>query len=179
MKTGLFNLSGSLGLCFGFGAIVLVACASNEPFDPAGVKVAVDSAVYHLRPMQGNAWYEINLTFTILNTKTEDVYLSRSCGSWSLRRADDADKTDLMLGEYACAAIGSFGPLSPITLHPGEQFSQSFRLTGSNSPLTRPPITIENNTGTLVFTWWLTDPEGRQTVGLARSAPFRVEPPGA
>ena len=155
-------------------AAMLTSCGSSEPFDPSGVKVSVDSTVYHLQSMQGNAWYQINLTFTIVNEKSYDVFLDRNCGSWHLGRADEADSTRLLLGMYACTE-GSHP--APLTLAPGEQFSGSFRLTGSNSSLTRPPITIENNTGTLVLSWWLTDPNGRP-VGRARSSPFRVEPPG-
>ena len=154
----------------------LLACQSNEPFDPSGVKVSVDSTVYHLQSMQGNAWYQINLTFTIVNNKSYDVFLAQDCGSWNLGRADESDTTRLGLGSYACFAM-DVGRAAPLTLAPGEQFSGSFRLTGSNSSLTRPPITIETNTGTLVLSWWLTDPDGRP-VGRARSSPFRVEPPG-
>ena len=47
---------------------------------------------------------------------------------------------------------------------------------GSNSSLTRPPITIENNTGELVFSYVFTDPFGNQ-IGRVNSAAFRVEPP--
>jgi hypothetical protein len=151
----------------------LTACATNEPFDPSDVKVSVDSAVYHLRPMQNNAWYQINLTVTVVNDKPYDVFVSQECGSWHLGRADGSDKPYLYLGSYACFE-GS--KVAPMILAPGEQFSRSFRLTGSNSSDTRPPITIENNTGTLVFEYVLTDPDGIP-VGRARSAPFLVEPP--
>jgi hypothetical protein len=123
--------------------------------------------------MQGNAWYQIKLTFTIVNNKDYSIFLDQNCGSWHLGRADEADKTPLYLGEYGCIE-GSNPP--PFVLAPGQQYSGSFRLTGSNSPQTRPPITIENNTGTLVFSWWVTDPDGRP-FDRVRSAPFRVEPP--
>jgi hypothetical protein len=65
---------------------LLTSCASVEAFDPSGVKVAVDSAVYHLQPMQGNAWYQINLTFTIVNNNKYEIFLSQSCPSWQLAR---------------------------------------------------------------------------------------------
>lgn len=179
MKTGLFNRSGSLRLFIGAGMIaVLASCASERPFDPSGLSVNVDSAVYHLQPQQGHTWYQINLTFTIVNNKDYAVFLGQYCGSWSIDRADEADKTPLYLGEYGCALTGGPGSPQPITLAPGEKFSRTFRVTGSNSPDTRPPITIENNTGTLVFSWGLTDDFGTP-VGVARSAPFRVEPPAA
>ena len=154
----------------------LLACQSNQPFDPSGVRVTVDSTVYHLQPMQGNAWYQINLSFTIVNNNNYEVFLSQTCPSWQLARADESDKTELILGSYACLAA-DLGSELPRVLPPGERFSGSFRLTGSNSSLTRPPITIENNTGTLVLSWWLMDPDGRP-VGRARSSAFRVEPPG-
>ena len=155
-------------------AALLSSCKSVRPFDPSGVKVSVDSAVYHLQPTPGNYWYQINLTVTVVNDNGYDVYVSQGCGNWDLARADESDKTELFLGSYACFAEGP--RQAPLTLAPGDGFSRSFRVTGSNSPDTRPPITIENNTGTLVFTYWLTDPDGRP-LGRARSSAFRVDPP--
>ena len=157
-----------------FVGLGLVACASEKPFDPSGVNVAVDSAVYHLQPQPGHYWYQINLTLTLVNNKNYDVFVSKDCGSWRLARADESDKTYLYLGSYGCIESPRQAPLD---LAPGQRFSRSFTLAGSNSPDTRPPITIENNTGTLVFEYVLTDPDGRPA-GRARSAPFRVEPPG-
>ena len=157
-----------------FIGLSLIACASEKPFDPSGVNVAVDSAVYHLQPMQGNAWFQINLAVTVVNDKNYDIFVDRDCGNWRLARADETDKTYLYLGSYGCIE----GPRqAPLVLSPGKSFTEKFRLTGSNSDRANPPITIENNTGTLVFEYVLTDPDGRPA-GRVRSAPFRVEPPG-
>lgn len=166
-----FVSTGFVGLAL---AVMLTSCASSEAFDPSGVRLSVDSTAYHLRPQAGHYWYEINLTVTVVNDKSYDVFVSQDCGSWRLARADESDKTELYLGSYGCIE----GPRqAPLIVAPGKSFSRSFTLSGSNSPDTRPPITIENNTGTLVFEYVLTDPSGIP-VGRARSTPFRVEPPG-
>jgi len=157
--------------------VIFALACRGEPVAPLahGVEIAVDSAVYHLRPQSGNLWYEISMVVTVNNQSDETVYLSTDCGSWSLRRADENDKTWLKLGEYACAAIGV--PRSaPIMIAAHTSYSKPFKIIGSNSPQTQPPITIANNTGTLVFTYVFLTSDGTGAVQL-RSAPFKVIPP--
>jgi hypothetical protein len=156
--------------------IFLFACR-GEPVAPLahGVEIVVDSAVYHLRPQSGGGWYEISMVVTVSNTSDETVYLSTNCGSWSLRRADENDKTPLILGEYACAIAG-FPRSDPIVIAAHTSYSKPFKIIGSNSPLTQPPITIANNTGTLVFSYVFLTSDGTGATQL-RSAPFGVVPP--
>src|SRR6266498_709727 len=154
--------------------MLLTSCEADRGFAPAStVVIKTDSTVYHLQSMAGGVWYQINLTVTVVNDSDRDVFIGRDCGDWRLARADETDKTYLYLGSYGCTE-GS--RQQPIDIAPGKTFSESFRLTGSNSELTRPPITIENNTGTLVFSYVFTDPFGNQ-IGRVSSAAFRVEPP--
>jgi len=154
--------------------MILTSCESDRGFAPASsVAIKTDSAVYHLQSMAGGVWYQINLTVTVVNDSDRDVFVGRDCGDWRLARADETDKTYLFLGSYGCTEGGR---QQPVDIGPGKKFSESFRLTGSNSELTRPPITIEQNTGTLVFSYVFTDPFGNQ-IGRVNSAAFRVEPP--
>jgi hypothetical protein len=155
-------------------AVFLASCHSEEGVVPTrGLAVTVDSAVYHLQPWPGG--YAINLTATVVNDSDRDVFLSQDCGNWALARADKADTTALFLGDYGCALISN-SLHQPRVIASGQRYSRSFRMTGSNSPLTFPPITIDNNTGTLVFWYQFTDPTGRPA-GRVHSLPFRVEPP--
>ena len=131
----------------------------------------VDSSAYHLMPASGG--YAITLRVTVVNDSDQDVFISQDCGSWRLARASESDKTTLYLGAYECIEGERQQPLA---IAAGDEHSRTFRLTGSNSPLTRPPITIENNTGTLVFSYTFTDPMGDPR-GNVRSAPFSVLPP--
>lgn len=153
---------------------LLTSCEADRGFAPASsVAIRTDSSVYHLQSMAGGVWYQIYLTVTVVNDSDRDVFVGRDCGDWRLARADETDKTELYLGSYGCIE-GS--RQQPIDIAPGKTFSESFRVTGSNSEFTRPPITIENNTGTLVFSYMFTDPFGNQ-IGRVNSAAFRVEPP--
>jgi hypothetical protein len=170
------NIPRHLKAVWAIGTIMmlLTSCEAERGFAPASsVAIKTDSAVYHLQSMDGGVWYQINLTVTVVNDSNRDVFIGRDCGDWRLARADETDKTDLILGSYACIESPRQEPLH---IAPGEQFSRSFRLTGSNSELTRPPITIENNSGTLVLSFVFTDPLGNQ-IGRVNSAAFRVEPP--
>jgi hypothetical protein len=163
-------------IVFGISVVTLVglaACGSEKTVDPThGVTISVDSAVYHLQP-----WFEfdygIQLTVTVANEGDQVVFLSQDCGSRFLMRADSSDKTRLFLGSYACIESPR---QTPLHIDPGQSYSRTLRLTGSHSPLTRPPITIENNTGTMVFGYVFTDPDGRP-ISRVHSTPFRVEPP--
>ena len=162
-------------LAIGTITMILTSCESDRSFAPtSSVAIKTDSAVYHLQAMAGGAWFQIYLSVTVVNDSDHDVFIGRDCGDWRLARADETDKTYLYLGSYGCTEASR---QQPIDIAPGERFSESLRLTGSNSDLTRPPITIENNTGTLVFSYVFTDPFGNQ-IGRVNSAAFRVEPPG-
>jgi hypothetical protein len=154
---------------------VLSACDSQSPLQPAvGVDVAVDSAVYHLRSFFGS--YQVDIRSTITNSSDHDIFIGQDC--WDgprLRRSDPADKRELLLGEYACA-VSSQGSATPLRIAAGAQYTQTFKLSGSNSPQTRPPITIDDNTGSLAMTYALTDSAGKQ-IGSIASPAFTVVPP--
>lgn len=154
----------------------LASCVSDSSFAPSnGLEVAVDSSVYHLTLMSGGYWYQMNMNVTIVNNSDKTVYLSQDCGSWSIRRAN-GDPTRLLLGEYGCADIGGVSRPAPLAIAAGDSYSKPFRIEGTNSPQTRPKITIEDNIGTLVFSYVFTNPDGTGGVSV-RSAPFVVAPP--
>ena len=157
------------------GAIVLVllcaACRSGTaPY--ANISVTVDSAVYHLRPVQ--SWYTIRLTATIANNSDHDVYLSRFCPSTSLTRPKGYS-IDLELGQYACAAGGA-SPLPPtLTLSPGSSHTESHTLQGDEQPQATPQITMENLTGPAVC-GFLVSADLRRFAPVL-SSPFVVQAP--
>lgn len=151
---------------------MLGSCDGPTDFTPRrGVAIMVDSSAYHLSPASDG--YAITLTATIVNDSDRDLFLSQDCGSWRLARASESDKTTLYLGAYECIEGQR---QQPVAIAAGDEYSRTFRLTGTNSPLTRPRITIENNTGTLVFWYTFTNPSGDSRVNV-HSAPFSVVPP--
>jgi hypothetical protein len=153
----------------------LGACDSQSPVQPAaGVDVAVDSAVYHLQRFFSD--YHVEIKSTITNSSDHDIFIGQDCGDGPrLRRSDPSDKRQLLLGEYACAA-SSQTTATPLRIAAGGQYTQTFKLDGSNSSQTRPPITIDDNTGSVAMTFSLTDAAGKVLANLA-SAAFTVVPP--
>jgi hypothetical protein len=155
--------------------VSILACRSKPGIvDTRGVTVRVDSAVYHLQE-PSSVYYVVNLVATVTNGSPKTIYLSQFCGSWALRRADTTDHRLLMLGSYACFAA-SFKFPKPLSVAAGQTYSHAFKLSGSNSPDTRPRLTIDDQTGSMVFIYGLADSTGRP-IGSVKSLPFRVEPP--
>lgn len=152
---------------------ILGACDSQSPVQPAvGVGVAVDSAVYHLRPFFSE--YQIDIKSTIKNSSDHDIFIGQDCYDGPrLRRSDPSDKRELLLGAYACTE-GSHA--TPLRIAAGAQYTQIFKLSGSNSSQTRPPITIDDNSGSVAMTFALTDSAGKQ-IGNIASPAFTVAPP--
>ena len=127
--------------------VLSTACRSTTaPF--ANVSVAVDSAVYHLKPVSGH--YTITLTARITNGSDRDIYLSRFCPRTSLRRPD-GHGSRLWFGQVACMASGSLSPPPVLILSPGSVHTESFTLIGSEQPQARPQITMEDLTGLAIF----------------------------
>ncbi len=130
--------------------VLSAACRSTTaPF--ADVSVAVDSAVYHLKPAGGHSGhYTITLTAKITNGSDRDIYLSRFCPGTSLRRPD-GHGSRLWFGQVECEASGSLSPPPVLILSPGSVHAESFTLIGSEQPQARPQITMEDLTGPAIF----------------------------
>jgi hypothetical protein len=157
-----------------FGLLIIVgACSSDNAVSPiTGVDVSVDSAVYHLQPFFSSYW--INVRSTITNSSDHDIFISRSCyDGQRLVRADPADERQLLLGQYSCIEEDA---IPPLRIGAGTEYSYTWRVLGSNSSQTRPPITIDDNTGRLAVTFVLTDSFGRRLTTVASQA-FDVVPP--
>ena len=156
----------------GVFTVLGLATACDESTSPLRqVTVEVDSAVYHLQ--QHPVSYSLDLTATVRNGSDRDVYLYRRCGYWHLARAD-GDTTSLTLGQYGCIEED---PVQPDIIPPGGEYVRLFHITGSNSPDTRPRITIANHIGTLALSYWISDAPDERKSKRVTSAPFRVEPP--
>jgi hypothetical protein len=74
---------------------------------------------------------------------------------------------------YACIEER---PAKPLRIEAGGRFVDRWKVWGSNSPQTRPRITLEDHTGMMVMTYVLTDSAGRGT-GTLTSHPFDVVAP--
>jgi len=162
-----------LKILFIVAAIACVACNADRTVDPAvGVDVTVDSAVYHLQPYF--SWYWIEVKSSITNNSDHDIFIGQNCWTGQhVRRADATDKRQLLLGEYGCIEEELARPLR---IEAGKQYANTWKVWGSNSPQTRPPITIDDNTGTMVMTFVLTDSAGKP-IGRIASRTFDVVPP--
>lgn len=160
----------------GSSAVILAVSACSTPSDPTlpdkGVEILVDSAVYHLEP-RGTLGFRVNVVVTVVNDTDHDVYLAQYCGYYSLRRVDGSR---LELGEYACALAGGGQLPIPYLIAAGTRYTKTFSLLGSIQPQARPQITLEDNIGSVKFTYLFTNQSGKAFVTLD-SAPFTVLPP--
>jgi hypothetical protein len=157
-------------------AAILAVCACSSPSDPSlpdkGVAIVVDSAVYHLEP-RSTLGFRVNVTVTVVNDTDHDVYLAQECGYYSVRRVDGSR---LELGAYACAVVGGGQRPTPLLIASGARYTKAFNLLGSIQPQARPQITLEDNIGSVKFTYVFTNQSGKAFVTLD-SAPFTVLPP--
>ncbi len=167
-----------------YGLLVLLTACRSDPTVPrsvpiADVDVTVDSAVYHLKPFFAS--YHIYVKTTISNHSDHDIFIAQDCADGRhLRRADSADKRELLLGQYGCEALAvtasSIQASTPLRIPAGTVYTDTWDAFGSNSSETRPPITIDDNTGKLVMTYVLTDSTGTARTTIASNT-FDVVPP--
>lgn len=132
----------------------------------------LDSAVYHLSPRNALV-FRVNVAVTVVNDTDHDVYLAQDCGYYWLRRVDGSR---LELGEYECALVGGGQRQAPLLIASATRYTKAFTLFGSIQPQARPQITLEDNIGSVKFTYLFTNQSGKAFVTLD-SAPFTVLPP--
>lgn len=150
--------------------IVATSCTSAAaPIVPDNVSMTVDSAAYHLQPTRNG--YEVNLTVTVVNSSSRDIYLGQFCGFWGISRADGSRTS---LGEYECALATS--GLDRLVIQAGQRYAKTFNLPASIQPQARPQITLEDNLGAMVFRYQFVDAGGRKSEPFS-SMPFQVLPP--
>jgi hypothetical protein len=128
----------------------VVAC--TDPVSPlSSVTISVDSTTYHIKPEAGGLWYHFTLTATITNGSDQDVLLSRMCGNRQLSRPA-GDTVDLVMGQYGC----TWDTQPPAQVIPaGSSFTETWNVTGSNSPQTRPRIEMKHLTGPVELRYWI------------------------
>ncbi len=160
----------SVFACLIATSIVGTSCTiGTAPIVPDKVSVTVDSTAYHLQPTKYS--YAVNITVTVVNSSSQDIYLGQFCGYWSVWRVDGS-RTEL--GAFECAFASS--GLKRLVIRPGERHVETYYLPASVQPQARPQVTLEDNLGTMVIRYQFVDSDGRKSE-LFDSTPFEVLPP--
>lgn len=119
---------------------------TRAPTNLASDAIRTDAAVYALKYQPGIYTVRIRAEYT--NRTGSTVYLHRRCGYGDKPHRNlirsGSDTTSIWLNEGVCITR----PLrSPISVQPGDSYSDEFELVSTESPHAQPPITMAMRTG--------------------------------